>query len=69
MKKKIKDEIVQLFWSWNFAKKKFLIHVLLYLERPNVGAVIHSHDPNVVLASMLYKGTEFKIKNQHMIKV
>ena len=50
-------------------QKKFLIHVLLYLERPNVGAVIHSHDPNVVLASMLYKGTEFKIKNQHMIKV
>ena len=38
-------------------------------ERPEVKAVIHSHDPNVVLASMLYKGNEFKIKNQHMIKV
>ena len=33
-----------------------------------MGAVIHSHDPNVVLASMLYKGNEFKIRNQHMIK-
>lgn len=37
-------------------------------ERPEVGAVIHSHDSNVVLASMLYKGSEFRIKNQHMIK-
>ena len=33
-----------------------------------MGAVIHSHDSNVVLASMLYPGNEFKIKNQHMIK-
>ena len=30
--------------------------------------MIHSHDPNVVLASMLYKGNEFKIRDQHMIK-
>ena len=38
------------------------------VEKPEVHAVIHSHDPNVVLASMLYKNNEFKIKNQHMIK-
>jgi hypothetical protein len=30
--------------------------------------VIHSHAKEVVLASLLYKGKEFRIKNQHMIK-
>jgi methylthioribulose-1-phosphate dehydratase len=34
----------------------------------NAGAVIHSHAKEVVLASLLYKGNEFKIRNQHMIK-
>ena len=43
-------------------------YIIFLAERSNVNAVIHSHDPNVVLASMLYKGSEFRIKNQHMIK-
>jgi len=37
------------------------------LER-NAGAVIHSHAKEVVLASQIYTGKEFRIKNQHMIK-
>ncbi len=36
----------------------------IFQARSEVGAVIHSHEPAVVLASILYKGSEFKIKNQ-----
>ena len=61
--------VVLLFYLWPHHDFYECYFFPFNAERPEVKAVIHSHDPNVVLASMLYKGNEFKIKNQHMIKV
>ena len=61
--------VVLLFFIYGLTMIFMTVTFFFNSERPEVKAVIHSHDPNVVLASMLYKGNEFKIKNQHMIKV
>ena len=34
----------------------------------DAGAVIHTHSKNVVMATLLFPGTEFKITHQEMIK-
>ena len=47
------------------------IHVYcsLFLERKSTGAVLHCNGKIPCLASLLYSGTEFKMKNQGIIKV
>ena len=40
-----------------------------FLERKSTGAVLHCNGKIPCLASLLYSGTEFKMKNQGIIKV
>ncbi|XP_063445337.1 methylthioribulose-1-phosphate dehydratase-like isoform X1 [Mytilus trossulus] len=39
-----------------------------FLKRKGAGAVVHAHNPNAVLISLLYPGKEFRITHQQMIK-
>ena len=45
------------------------VYCLLFLERKSTGAVLHCNGKVPCLASLLYSGTEFKMKNQGIIKV
>ena len=45
------------------------VYCLLFLERKSTGAVLHCNGKIPCLASLLYSGTEFKMKNQGIIKV
>lgn len=42
--------------------------MLAYKHR-NAGAVIHTHSPNAVMATLLWPGKEFRCTHLEMIKV
>ncbi|GAB0094329.1 Probable methylthioribulose-1-phosphate dehydratase [Sergentomyia squamirostris] len=43
------------------------LFMLAYKDR-NAGAVIHTHSPNAVMATLLWEGTEFRCSHLEMIK-
>ena len=42
---------------------------LISVTERKAGAVINSMDKNVVMSTLIYTGSEFRIKNLEMIKV